>query len=156
MFSEGCHLIDRAIDVLGKPVRATGFLRHDPTISDDLADNTFAILEYPWALAEISMAGFHERGSAYRFLEIQGTNGFARVQPYALPSRLTVDLAKPAGPYRGGAQTIEVAAPPGLPYTPDFRDMAAIIREGAQPGFSPHHDLMVHETLLRVCGMLTG
>jgi predicted dehydrogenase len=154
MFSEGCHLIDRAVDLLGKPVRATGFLRHDSTIADDLADNTLAILEYPAALAEISMAGFHERGSLYRFLEVQGTNGFARAQPYTFPSRLTVDLAQAAGRYSAGGQTLEVAAPPGLGYTPDFREMAAIIREGARPVYSAEHDLITHETLLRVCGML--
>jgi predicted dehydrogenase len=154
MFSEGCHLIDRAVDVLGKPMRATGFLRHDPTVSDNLADNTVAVLEYPWALAEISMAGFHERGSSYRYLEIQGTNGFARVQPYAFPSRLTIEVGHASGPYKTGAQTIDIAAPAALAYTPDFREMAAIIRESAGPAFSPEHDLLVHETLLHVCGML--
>lgn len=155
MFSEGCHLIDRAIDVLGKPVRAAGFLRHDPTIADDLADNTIAILEYPWALAEVSIGGFHERGGAYRFLEIQGTNGFARVQRYGYPAQLTVDLAKPAGPYKAGLQTTEVQAPAGLPYTPDFSEMAAIIRGSGRPAYSPEHDLIVHQTLLQVCGMLS-
>jgi predicted dehydrogenase len=156
MFSEGCHLIDRAVDLLGKPIRATGFLRHEATIADDLADNTLAILEYPSALAEISMAGFHERGGLYRFLEVQGTNGFVRAQPYTFPSRLTVDLARASGPYKSGQQSLEIAAPPGLAYTPDFREMASIIREGARPAFSPQHDLITHETLLRVCGMLDG
>jgi predicted dehydrogenase len=154
MFTEACHLIDRAVDLLGRPARVTGFLRNESPIDDGLADNTFAVLEYSGTLAEISMAGFHERGTPYRFLEVQGTNGFARMQPYTFPSRLTVDLAKAAGPYAAGSQTIEIAAPPGLSYTPDFREMAAVIRDGAKPAWSADHDLIAHETLLRACGVL--
>jgi predicted dehydrogenase len=154
MFSEGCHLVDRAVDALGRPERVTAFLRRESPLEDGLADNTLAVLEYPRAIAEVSVAGFHERGTPYRFLEIQGTNGFARVQPYTFPSKLTVDLARAAGPYKAGVQEIEIAAPPGLTYTPDFREMAAVIRDGARPAFSPEHDLLVHRTLLQVCGML--
>jgi len=154
MFSEGCHLVDRAVAVLGKPLKATGFLRHDSPIPDNLADNTLAILEYDRAVAEISLAGFHRNGNRHRFLEIVGTNGSARMQPYTFPSRLLVDLAEAAGPYKAGEQTVEVPAPPGPGYTPDFREMAAIIREGARPSHSAEHDLVTQETLLRVCGML--
>jgi predicted dehydrogenase len=154
MFSEGCHLVDRAVEVLGKPVKASGFLRHDSPIPDKLADNTLAILEYDRAIAEISLAGFHKNGNRHRFLEIFGTNGSARMQPYTFPSRLTVDLADAAGPYKSGEQTFVMNAPAGLPYSPDFLEMAAIIRRGAQPSYSVEHDLATHETLLRVTGML--
>jgi predicted dehydrogenase len=155
MFSEGCHLIDRAVAVLGKPRKVTGILRHDSTIDDGLADNTLAILEYDHSIAEISMAGFRSNGTPYRFLEILGTNGSARAQPYTYPSRLTVDLVDAAGPYKAGPQVLEPPPPPGRPYTPDFREMAAMIRTGAPPSHSPEHDLFTHETLLRACGMLT-
>jgi len=154
MFSEGCHLVDRAVAVLGKPVKATGILRQDAPIADNLADNTLAVLEFDRAIAEISLAGFHRNGNRHRFLEVLGTNGSARVQPFTFPSRLVVDLADAAGPYRAGEQTLEVPAPPGLGYTPDFREMAAIIREGAPPSHSAEHDLITHEALLRICGML--
>ncbi len=153
MFSEGCHLVDRAVAVLGKPAKVTGFLRHDGAAADGLADNTLAILEYPGAIAEISLAGFHGHGNAYRFLEVLGTNGSARMQPYTFPSQLTVDVLQAAGPYKAGAQTIQVPAPPGPGYSPDFLEMAAIIRQGAKPSHSVEHDLATHETLLRVCGM---
>jgi predicted dehydrogenase len=154
MFSEGCHLVDRAVDALGKPKKVAGFLRHDSSLDDSLADNTLAVLEFERAVAEISLAGFHAHGSRYRFLEIFGTNGFARVQPYSFPSRLTVDLSEAAGPYKAGEQILEPPPPPGLTYTPDFREMAAIIRTGRRPSYSVEHDLVTHETLLRVCGML--
>jgi predicted dehydrogenase len=154
MFSEGCHLVDRAVAVLGKPRKATGFLRHDGTISDGLADNTLAVLEYDGAIAEITLAGFSAHGNQYRYLEIFGTNGSARVQPYAFPSRLMVDLTDAAGPYKAGPQTHEFSEPQGLAYTPDFREMAAMVRKGERPSYSPEHDINTHETLLRICGML--
>jgi predicted dehydrogenase len=156
MFSEGCHLVDRAVAVLGKPRKVTGVLRHDSTIADGLADNTLAILEYDHAIAEISLAGFRSNGTPYRFLEILGTNGSARAQPYTYPSRLMVDLVEAAGPYKAGIQVSESPPPPGPGYSPDFRELAAIIRNGASPSHSPEHDLVTHETLLRVCGMLAS
>jgi len=53
-----------------------------------------------------------------------GRQRLGRVQPYTFPSQLMVDLAKPAGPYKAGAQQLAVPAPPGLTYTPDFAEMA--------------------------------
>jgi predicted dehydrogenase len=142
------------VAVLGRPVKVTRFLRHDGTIPDNLADNTLAVLEYDHAVAEISLAGFHRNGNRHRFLEVIGSNGSARMQPYTFPSRLTVDLGDAAGPYKAGEQTIDMPAPPGLGYTPDFREMAAIMREGARPSHSAEHDLVAQETLLRICGVL--
>jgi predicted dehydrogenase len=156
MFSEGCHLVDRAVALLGKPRKATGFLRHEGQLPDGLADNNLVVLEYDHAIAEISLAGFHPHGNPYRFLEVVGTNGVARMQPYTFPSKLMVDLAAAAGPYKAGAQTLEIASPPGPGYAPDFREMAAIIREGAKPSYSAGHDLIAQETLLRACGMLSS
>jgi predicted dehydrogenase len=154
MFSEGCHLVDRAVAVLGKPRRVHGVLQHAAGAADGLADNTLAVLEYEQAVAEITIAGFHPNGTRHRFLEVFGTNGSARMQPYAFPSRLSVDLAREAGPYRAGLQSSEVPAPPGPAYAPDFLEMAAVMRGAAKPSHSAEHDLATHETLLRVCGML--
>ena len=58
------------------------------------------------------------------------------------------------GPYRAGEQTLEPASPPGLAYTPDFAELAAVIRNGAKPSYTAEHDLMTHEVLLEACGML--
>ena len=58
MFSEGCHLIDRATALLGKPSKVHGVIRHHGPIDDGLMDNTLVFLEYPTAIAEISLSGF--------------------------------------------------------------------------------------------------
>src|SRR5262249_29247501 len=126
MFSEGCHLVDRATALLGKPDKVTGFIRHHSPEPDGLADNSLIVLEYPRAITEISVAGFDPHGNEHRYVEISGTNGSAKVQPFA-PVRLMVTLKEAAGPYRAGEQRLEPKGPPGLAYTPDFAEMAAVI-----------------------------
>jgi predicted dehydrogenase len=153
MFEDGCHLIDRAVALFGKPKKVTSFLRHDSPIPDGMIDNALAVLEYDGALAEIYMSSFQPHGNDYRCLEILGSNGKATAQPFA-PVRLLVDLKEAAGPYRAGAQTLEPASPPGPTYAPDFREMAHIIRDGAAPSYSQEHDLIAQETLLQVCGVM--
>jgi predicted dehydrogenase len=153
MFEDGCHLIDRAVALFGKPKKVTSYLRHDATARDGMIDNALAILEYDRAFAEIYMASFQPHGNDYRCLEILGTNGKATAQPFA-PARLLVDLKQPAGPYKADAQTLEPAMPPGPAYAPDFREMAHIIRDGNTPSYSQEHDLIAQETLLKVCGVL--
>lgn len=152
MFSEGCHLVDRATALLGKPRKVTGFIRHHSPLNDGLADNSLIVLDYPEAVAEISLAGFDPYGNEHRYVEILGTNGFAKAQPFA-PVRLTVQIKNAMGPYRAGEQVLEPPGAPGLTYTPDFAEMAAIIRGGARPTYTAEHDLMTHGVLLEACGM---
>ncbi|HUQ92759.1 MAG TPA: Gfo/Idh/MocA family oxidoreductase [Bryobacteraceae bacterium] len=153
MFSEGCHLVDRAVALFGKPNNITGFLRHESRLRDGLMDNTLVVLEYERAMAELSIASFQPNGGSYRKLEIVGSNGVALVQPYA-PLRLMVDLKEAAGPYKAGPQVLQPAAPPGPAYAPDFEEMARIMRKGEKPSYSVEHDLLTQETLLKACGML--
>jgi predicted dehydrogenase len=153
MFELGCHLIDRAVDLLGKPRKVTGILRHDSTIDDALADNTLAILEYERALAEVRVSAFLPHGQQYREIEILGTNGKAVVKPFE-PVRLTVDLGDPAGPYKAGVQTIEPPPARGPSYAPDFLEMVSVIRNGAVPSYSIEHDIITHEALLKACHVI--
>lgn len=153
MFSEGCHLIDQATAFLGAPENVSGFLRHYSPLDDGLADNALAILEYPGALAEVSMAGFDPYGNEHRVIEILGTNGRALIQPFS-PVRLEVSLKAAAGPYAAGRQTVEPSEPSGYPYGADFLEFFAVMRGSAKPRFSAAHDLLTHRVLLEACGML--
>ena len=83
LFSEGCHLVDRVIDVFGKPLKVTGFLRHESPLKDGLADNGLAVFECASAIAAVSVAAFQPNRGKYRRLEIVGSNGVARVEPYS-------------------------------------------------------------------------
>jgi predicted dehydrogenase len=151
MFELGCHMIDRMVDLLGKPKQSIGFMRHDSRIQDGLADNTLAVFEYDRALAEIYVAAHQPNGGSYRTFEVLGTNGTATVRPFS-PQRLEVDLREAAGPYRAGRQPVELPPEPG--YRPSFQEMARIIRERATPLYSSEHDLTAHEALLTACQML--
>ena len=150
MFELGCHLIDRATALLGRPTRSTGYLWHHGAEIDHLADNTLAVLEYPRATAEISVAAMHPHGNAYRTVEITGTNGSATVRPFS-PYKVTTHLKTAAGPYPAGLHETTFPADPLPAHSPDFLEMARLIRTGAEPSYSPAHDLMTQEILLRVC-----
>ena len=153
MFELGCHMLDRVVALLGKPRRVMGRLRHDSTVDDTLADNTLAVLEYDSALAEVYVAAMQPHGGNYRTLEILGTKGTATVRPFS-PLRLQLDLGDPAGPYSAGIQDVPLTPPPGLTFAPDFRELAAVIRDGARPTYLPEHDLAVQEVLLKACRMV--
>ena len=150
MFELGCHLIDRATDLLGKPTRATGYLWHHSRENDALADNTLAILEYPRATAEISVAAMDPDGNSHRTIEIAGTNGSVTVRPFS-PYRLLSDLRGAAGPYPSGVRETGFPSDRLPAFSPDLLEMARIIREGITPSYSPAHDLMTQEVLLKVC-----
>lgn len=153
MFSEGCHLVDQATAVLGEPTKVSSFLHHRSHLDDGLIDNALVVLEYPKAIAEISMAAFDPHGGEHRYVEVLGSNGVARVTPFA-PLRLQVKLQQAAGPYAAGNQILEPPNPGGYPYRPDFVEMVNCIRHGAQPRFRAAHDLFTHRVLLEACGML--
>jgi predicted dehydrogenase len=151
MFELGCHLVDRVVDLLGRPSKVTPFLRHDSSYSDELADNTLAVFEYERALAEIFSTAQQPAGGNHRLFQIQGTNGTAILEPIEPPS-LVIDLNLAAGPYQAGQQNVAVRNDPR--YVADFREMAEVIRGQRPASFSSKQDLIVQETLLRACGVL--
>jgi len=151
MFELGCHLIDRMVDLLGRPSKVSPFLRHDSSLQDGLADNALAVFEYDRVLAEIYSSALQPFGGSHRLLQIQGTNGTVTLQPIEPPS-LVIDLKSAAGPYRAGRQKVEIDSKPR--YVEDFQEMAQVICKRRSASFSSKHDLIVQETLLRSCGVL--
>ena len=151
MFELGCHMIDRALELFGKPSKVTGVLRHDGPFGDSLADNTLAVLEFSRAMAEIYVAAHQPSGNRNRTLEVLGTNGSIAVRPFN-PARLHTDLEKAAGPYAAGTASVAIPAGPLPTYGDDFLEMARVIREGGQPAYTAGHDLAVQAALLEACG----
>ena len=152
MFIEGCHMLDRTLDLLGKPQDVRSWIRHDGITQDGLADNNLAVLTYKEALAEIYIAALQPNGNSYRTFEILGSNGTATVRPYfPAPYKVYVDLKEAAGPYRTGQQVLELENPPGPPFVGDFTDLAKIIRGQMAPNYTADFDLMTHRTLLEIC-----
>jgi predicted dehydrogenase len=153
MFELGCHMIDRIVEVLGRPKSVTSWMRHDAPIEDTLEDNTLAVFEFDRAMAEVYVAAQQPNGGNYRTFEILGANGTATVRPFS-PYRLLVDLKEAVGPYKAGFQKIEIARPPGPPFVGDFAELARVVREGEKPSYSAEHDLISHEALLKACKLI--
>lgn len=151
MYELGCHLIDPMVRLLGKHAKVTPVLRHDGRKGDGLADNCLAVFDFKGAIGVISSATMQPVAGAHRTFEVQGTNGLAVVKPLEQPV-LTVDLAKAAGPYGKGSQTIQF--PPYQRYAPEFAELAACIRDGKPLGVTPAEDELVQEALLKASGML--
>jgi len=149
MFELGCHLIDAVVRLLGKPVKVIPHLQQRG--DDGLADNCTAVLEFARAQAIVTSAVLQPNAFAHRFIEVIGTNGTARIQPIE-PPVLTLDLAKAAGPYKSGAQSVEL--PTYRRYAPEFAALSAQVRGGGKPDISLETELLVQETLLRACEML--
>jgi predicted dehydrogenase len=150
MFELGCHIIDRVVDLLDRPVRVHSRLRHDTSIADALADNTLAVLEYDKAMAVVSSAARQAGASQHRSFEILGANGSIVIQPVEPGTKMQVTLREAHGPYKAGSQQIDL--PPQPRYAGDFRDLARAIRTHTPLQFSYDHELLVEETLLRACG----
>ncbi|MBI2688885.1 MAG: Gfo/Idh/MocA family oxidoreductase [Acidobacteria bacterium] len=150
MFELGCHVLDPVVRLLGAPRRVTPFLHKHGKGSDTLADNTAAVLEYDSAMAIIHGSNLQPHSGKYRAFEVHGSNGAIIVNPIEPPA-VTVDLDKPAGPYKAGSQ--QVPMPPYKRYVDDFIELAAAIRGEAQLRVSYDENLLVHDVLLRASGM---
>jgi predicted dehydrogenase len=148
LFELGSHLIDVLARLLGRATRITSVLKTHGPFEDHLSDNTLAIFEFPKALGIVSSSTLQPHAGKYRCLEILGTQGTAVVNPIEPPG-LTIDLAKAAGPYQAGPNTVPM--PQYSRYVPEFADLAAKIREGKRLAVSPEEDLLVQETLMRAC-----
>jgi predicted dehydrogenase len=151
MFELGGHLIDALVRLMGRPQKVTPFLRHDAALADTLADNTAAVFEFSRAMAIIQTATMQPGAGSHRSFEILGSNGTALVRPIE-PPELRVDLAKPAGPYQSGPQTIPL--PPYRRYVGDFIELAAALRGEKKLSMPLDAELLVQETLLRASAML--
>jgi predicted dehydrogenase len=150
MFEQGSHLIDPMVRLFGRALKVTPVLRKHGDFSDNLADNTAAIFEYPHALGIISSSVLQPGARRHRAFEVLGTNGTAVVRPIE-PPRLEIDLATAAGPYKAGVQAVTL--PAFRRYVGDFEELAQAVRSQRPLSNTPEQDLLVQETLLRASEM---
>jgi predicted dehydrogenase len=149
MFELGSHQIDRAVDLWGRPKAVRSWLRHDTGAQDRLADNTLAVLEYEKSLAVITCAARMAGQSEHRSYELLGTDGTFVIQPVEPGTSVRVSMRTARGPYRAGWQEIEM--PRQNRFAGDFRDLAHSIQTGEPLKYSYDYELLLQETLLRVC-----
>lgn len=152
-FELGGHLVDRTVELFGRPKRVNSWLRHDTSIDDKLADNTLVVLEYDRALAVISSAARMWGTDQHRSFELIGSEGSIMVQP-AEGSRpkMRVGMRKAQGPYKAGWQEIELGPQPR--FKGDFQELARALKNGQPLKLSYDHELILHETLLKASGQM--
>ncbi len=150
MFELSGHLIDRVVELLGRPNTIKSWLRHDTSVPDKLADNTLAVMEFDRALAVIAQADKMSGSGDHRSLEIIGTDGTFIVHPESAPPRMRVNLRKARGPYQAGWQ--DLTLPPQPRFVADFAELAKAIQTKQPLRHSYDHELLLHETLLRAAG----
>ncbi len=150
-FELACHILDAAMHILGKPRKLHGFnLRTREKDGDDFADNQLAVLEYGKATANLRCNHNDPFGFPRRRFNIAGTKGGMEIQQ--LESGLfTLNLDQKRGTFEKGTQTVQLKG--GRSYVAEFIDLAKVIRGEKKFAWSYQHDLDVHETLLKICGM---
>ena len=151
MFELGCHVIDPIVRLLGKPVKVTPVQHKHGKFGDSLHDNTAALLEFGAAMAIVNASNLQPNSGRYRAFEVHGTNGAVIVNPIEPPG-VVVDLAKAAGPYKAGKQTMPM--PPYKRYVDDFIELAAALRGEAKLRVTLEEDLLVQDVVLADSGML--
>lgn len=153
MFELGGHMIDRVVEVFGRPNKVHTWLRHDTSIHDKLADNTLALFEYDRALAVVSTAARMFGSGEHRSFELIGSDGSFMIQPLDGDAKMTVAMRQAKGPYQQGWQ--EIALGPQPRYIADFVELARAIKINTPLKLSYDHELWVHETLLRASGEMS-
>jgi predicted dehydrogenase len=153
-FELGGHLVDRVVELLGRPKKVNSWLRHDTGIADKLADNTLVVLEYDRTLATVSSAARSYGSDEHRSFELIGSEGSILVQPAetARP-KMRVGMRRAQGPYKAGWQ--EIPLPPQPRFIGDFKELARALKSGQPLKLSYDHELLLHETLLRASGEIS-
>ncbi|MBC8074444.1 MAG: Gfo/Idh/MocA family oxidoreductase [Chloroflexales bacterium] len=152
LYDLGGHMFDQIVWLLGRPQRASAFLRHDGDTAQGFHDNTLAVLEYPHALATVDIAALETPPPARRF-EVYGICGSAILEPFepATALRLCLDAARDG--YAQGEQRIPVQPQARQElYALELDAFLATITGERAPDRTPAHELLVQETLLRATG----
>ncbi len=150
LFELAGHVIDRTVELLGRPTKVQSWLRHQTSIADSLADNNITVFEYPKALAVITQTARMAGSGDHRSFEVIGTDGTFLVWPEAAPPRMRVHMRKAQGAYKAGWQ--EITLPPQPRFVGDFQELGRAISTGQPLKLSYDHELLLHETLLRASG----
>jgi predicted dehydrogenase len=150
LFELGCHLVDSMVRLLGRPNSVTPFLHKHGNFTDNFADNTVAVFGFGNATGIITSAALGPNAGPHRFFEILGTSGTALLKPIEPPT-LQIDLAKAAGAYAAGNQSVKF--PPYRRYVGDFAELAEAVRAERPLSVSLEEELAVQETLIRACEM---
>lgn len=153
LFELGGHVVDRMVELLGRPKEVRSWLRHHSSAKDTLNDNNLAVFEFERSLAVLSQTTNQAGAGDHRQFEIIGSDGTFIVWPEANPPRMRVYLRKAQGAYKAGWQDLTIAPQPR--FVGDFQELARALKSGTPLKLSWDHELLLHETLLRAAGEIS-
>ena len=111
MFNLGCHLIDLAVAIMGRPRYVTPFLTSTPGVGDHVENHGLAVLEYPRALVALHACSREVDGLNRRRFKLCGTNGSVELCPLerfdGQPLRMDLVLRQAIPDYTAGAHTVD-------------------------------------------------
>ena len=152
-FEMAGHLVDLLVTLMGTPQSITPFLAHHHPAPGSFIDNGVAVfgMAQGWGIIEVPAL---EVAPASRRIEVYGTRG-ACIIPHLGSGHLGNRQVQPIQIYQAGQADWEVLELPAATLQiQDLREFAAVIQQKKAPDFSPEHDLVVQEALLRASGML--
>jgi len=154
MQEEACHLFDQVVWMFGRPERISSFQRSDARGFDGFplgVDNALVVLEFEeqGAMAVIETTSLETDPGPHRRVEVHGLDGSIVLEPIE-PPEIDLCLREARAGYRKGWQEVPVEDRPR--YIGDLEEWIGVIRGEHPPFFSPEHDLLTHETLIRACG----
>ncbi len=149
-FEMAGHLIDLMVALMGEPKSIHPVLAgHYGDRSE--VDNAVVVHECQDGIGIVDTTAM--QAGMDRRIEVHGTHGTAVHAPIG-SNNLTLYLEEPTDAYQADWQDIEITPPPEFPSL--LRELAACIRGDKSPDFSLDHDLAVHRTLLKGCGIEDG
>ena len=155
MFNLGCHLVDLAVAMLGRPEQVTPFLKSAPGFPGGTGNNCLAVLEYPRALVSLRACSLEVNGIENRRLKICGTGGTAELCPLerfdGKPLQMCLTLKESSGEYCAGSQIIDFGARHDR-YMDQLLELAKIINGEMENPCAYEHDCLVQEVLLAAAG----
>ncbi len=149
LFELGCHIIDAALTVLGKPTSVTPFTT--PSAEDGVKDNQMAVLQYPRATAIIRCNHTDPFGGPRRRFNVTGTQGTFEIVPLE-SGKIHLSLTTARGAYKKGTQSFQLQVPKDR-YMGEFRDLAQVVRGEKKLAWDAAHDIAVHETVMKASGL---
>jgi len=150
-FELGCHVLDMAIALMGKPTAVQSVLRTDFGQNTTFADNTVAVVEFDGGIAVLESSAMEV--DPKRRIEVYGTQGTIILQPI-MPTTVELCLADSRSPYSAGWQTVDVGNMPM--FQQDIEEFVAVLSGEKEPDYGPEHTLVTQRTLLEICQVLSA
>lgn len=155
MYILGSHLVDLIVYLMGEPKAVHTFMKHTNLDGVDFPDNTLAVLEYDKALCRVYESSVEVNGWGRRQFMISGSKGTVDIKPIENSSAMTYsDLSIASNCYEDMKINIPISdIPKDCRYDEMMKDFYAYITKSKKNPFSYGHDLAVHRTLNRICGI---